>query len=279
MNPQHPVYVVSKGRADSRLTSKVLEKMGVDYFIVVEPQQADDYRAVIDPKRVLVLPIGDHGKGPGLARNWCWAHSLMIGASWHWVMDDNIRGFFRFNHNRQILVETGAIFRAMEDFVMRYDNVYMAGPQYYMFAPRRRDSPPFIMNTRIYSCNLIRNDIPFRWRGRYNEDTDLSLRILKAGFCTVEFYAFLQWKMSTQTIKGGCDAEFYAKEGTTNKSKMLEAMHPDVAKVSWKFNRWHHEVYYKGFTQKLRRRPGIVIPSGIDEYDMVLMKKGDDEEV
>ena len=34
MNPKYPLYIVSKGRADSRLTSKALEKMLVPYYIV-----------------------------------------------------------------------------------------------------------------------------------------------------------------------------------------------------------------------------------------------------
>ncbi len=79
-----------------------------------------------------------------------------------------------------------------KDFVLRYENIAMAGPNYFMFAPRKRKHPPFSLNTRIYSCNLIRNDLPFRWRARYNEDTDLSLRMLKAGWCTVLFYVFLK---------------------------------------------------------------------------------------
>jgi hypothetical protein len=53
--------------------------------------------------------------------------------------------------------------------------------------------------------------------------------------------------MSTQKIKGGNTKEFYENEGTLNKSKMLEDMHPDVARVVWKFNRWHHHVDYKPF--------------------------------
>ena len=108
------------------------------------------------------------------------------------------------------------------------------------------------MNTRIYSFLLIRNDIPYRWRGRYNEDTDLSLRVLKDGWCTVQFNAYLAAKITTQKVKGGNTEEFYAKEGTLNKSKMLEDMHPDVAKVVWKFSRWHHEVDYSGFKQELK---------------------------
>ena len=44
-------------------------------------------------------------------------------------------------------------------------------------------------HSRIYSCNLIRTDIPYRWRGRYNEDTILSLDILRGGHCTLLFNA------------------------------------------------------------------------------------------
>jgi hypothetical protein len=88
----------------------------------------------------------------------------------------------------------------MEEFVLRYKNIAMAGPQYWMFAPSRAKLPPFVVGTRIYSCNLIRNDVPFRWRGRYNEDTDLSLRVLKDGLCTIQFNAFLCGKITTQRI-------------------------------------------------------------------------------
>jgi len=38
MNPKYPVYIISKGRADTRLTAKALENLGVPYSIVIEPQ-------------------------------------------------------------------------------------------------------------------------------------------------------------------------------------------------------------------------------------------------
>jgi hypothetical protein len=47
MNPQFPIYIVSKGRADSRMTVKVLESMGVPFHIVVEEQERAAYAAVI----------------------------------------------------------------------------------------------------------------------------------------------------------------------------------------------------------------------------------------
>jgi hypothetical protein len=161
----------------------------------------------------------------------------------------------------------------MEDFVLRYRNVAMAGPNYEHFVPRRSKCKPFALNTRIYSCNLIRNDVPFRWRGRYNEDTDLSLRMMKARWVTIQFNAFLQKKVRTQAMAGGNTAEFYAKEGTLAKSQMQVRMHPDVSKLVWRFNRWHHLVDYRPFQDnRLVRRPDADIPKGVNNYGMKLSK-------
>jgi hypothetical protein len=133
--------------------------------------------------------------------------------------------------------------------------------------------PPFKLNTRIYSCLLIKNDIPYRWRGRYNEDTDLSIRALKDGWTTIQFNAFLQGKRATQTVKGGCDKEFYENEGTLNKSQILVDMHPDITKVVKRFNRWHHYVNYKVFkNNKLIKKKNINYVNQVNEFGQVLKK-------
>ena len=116
MNPRYPVYVISKGRWDSRLTSKALERMGVPYSIVVEPQERDAYAAVVDPRKILVLPFSNLGQGSIPARNWVWDHAIKAGSRRHWILDDNIRAFLRFNHNFRTPVASGTIFRAAEDF-------------------------------------------------------------------------------------------------------------------------------------------------------------------
>ena len=55
MNPSFPIFIPSKGRADSRLTVKALEMMGVPFRVVIEEQQWDQYAAVIDKNKLLVL--------------------------------------------------------------------------------------------------------------------------------------------------------------------------------------------------------------------------------
>lgn len=257
MNPRFPIYVVSKSRADNCMTARFLDAIGVPCRIVVEGSQRAAYAEHFPDEKLLTLPpsfqrdydtFDDLGAskslGPGPARNFAWAHSIEEGADWHWVMDDNIRLFARLHENERIPVADGWIFNAMETFCLRYSNVGMAGPQYWMFAPSRKRMPPFVTGTRIYSCNLIRNDLPMRWRGRYNEDTDLSLRMLKAGWATVQFNAFLQHKTPTQKTRGGNTEAFYEREGTLPKSQMLVRMHPDVARLMWRYERWHHYVDY-----------------------------------
>jgi hypothetical protein len=272
-SPRFPLYIPSKSRAETALTPRYLDQIGVPYRMVVEEQQLEDYRRYFPADRLIVLDPayqdaydaqGDftgRSKGSGPARNFIWDHSVAEGHAWHWIMDDNIKLFARLHRNERIPVADGTLFHAMEDFVLRYQNVAMAGPNYWMFAVSRNQLPPFVLNTRIYSCNLIRNDVPFRWRCRYNEDTDLSLRMLKAGWVTVLFNAFLQYKLTTQLLGGGNTEAFYAEEGTLPKSKMLVDLHPDVAKLSWRFGRWHHYVDYHVFKQGLLRRPDYEPPA------------------
>ena len=285
MLPRYPIYIVSKGRWKNRLTSKALNVMGIPYKIVVEQDQLPMYQAEVGADRCLVLPqryldeydtcddLGDSkSKGPGAARNFVWDHATELGSKRHWVMDDNLDAFHRLNRNIKRESDTPAIFAAMEDFVDRYENVPVAGPNYYSFVKASDGVPAFVTNTRIYSCLLIQNDAPYRWRGRYNEDTDLSLRVLKDGLCTIQFNAFLQGKVTTQRMKGGNTDEFYALEGTKAKSQMLADLHPDVAKVVWRFNRWHHHVDYKPFSKnRLIKRDDVVASDKVNNYGMGLV--------
>jgi len=287
MNPRYPIYIVSKGRWESRLTAKALDAIGVPYYMVVEPQEYDLYAAKVGTERLLALPHeyqhyydtcdlnGPDRVGAGAPRNCAWDHAqFALKAHRHWVLDDNIASFNRLNRNLMVKVTNGAIFAAAEDFVDRYLNVGLAGFNYDFFAKAKEQLPPYVMNTRIYSCLLVNNGLPMRWRGRYNEDTDLSLRVLKMGMCTVQFNAFLQEKATTQTMKGGNTAEFYAKEGTLPKSEMIARLHPDVAKVVWRFNRWHHHVDYRAFKKNaLEYHPQFKSRYSVDNYGMKLVEK------
>lgn len=271
MNPEFPVYIVSKGRWDTRLTSRELERIKVPYRIVVEPQEADKYKAVIDPAKVLVLPFGNLGIGSTPARNWIWEHAISTGAKRHWIIDDNIENFHRMNRNMKPRVTSGTIFRIAEDFVCRYENVPLAGFNYYSLCKSTDAVPPFVLNTRVYSCLLIDNALQMRWEMKYNEDVDLSLRVLKAGYCTIQFNAFLAGKVTTLKMRGGNTDTIYVN-GTLEKAEAIVERHPDVAKVVWRYGRWHHHVDYRPFkNNKLILRKDVTRKVGTNEYGMKLV--------
>lgn len=271
MNPKYPVYIISKGRWERRQTAKALEVMKVPYHIVIEPQEYENYAAVIDKSKILVLPFSNLGQGSIPARNWVWEHAISIGAERHWILDDNMDSFYRVNRNMKLIVKTGVIFKAAEDFVDRYANIAIAGFQYNSFVFKDAIVPPYRLNTRIYSCILIKNDIPYRWRGRYNEDTDLSIRALKDGWVTMLFNAFVVNKETTMRAKGGNTDELYKDDGRKKMAESLAEQHPDVAEVTFKFGRWHHQVNYKPFkNNKLIKKDNIIISKGVNNYGMVI---------
>jgi TET-Associated Glycosyltransferase len=275
MNPEYPVYIISKGRWDSRLTVKTLERMKVPYHIVVEPAEYDNYAKFINSDKIYTLPFDNLGQGSIPARNWVWEHSINNGFKRHWILDDNIRVFRRFNNNKKYEVMSGTIFKCAEDFVDRYENIALAGFQYSYFVTLSRDLPPFFINTRIYSCILVKNDIPYRWRGIYNEDSDLSIRVLKDGWVTILFIAFLQDKVKTMMLGGGnTDAIYNKGDNRLEFAQSLQEQHPDCVKVVWRYNRWHHEINFNKFKEnKLIKKEGLIIPDTINDYGMKLVDK------
>ena len=221
-------------------------------------------------KKILVLPE-DNMKLIG-SRNWIKQHSIKDGHERHWQLDDNIEQFNRLNRNLQVKVMDGTIFRCAEDFTDRYENIAFSGFQYDFFSKAKTILPAFALNTRIYSCTLVNNKLPYIWRSIYNDDTDICLQALKDGYCTILFYAFLQQKAQTMTIKGGNTEQLYLiEDGRKKMAEALAILHPDVAKVSWKFGRWQHHVNYKPFKKnKLIKKEGLIIENKVNNYGMII---------
>lgn len=275
MKNRYPIFIPSKGRWDSNQTARALDALGMDYRVCVEPSEYEQYSARLEAAKLLKLPenFSERGTGSIPVRNWIWDRAIEQGAERHWLLDDNISSFYRTNLNRRIRVTTGAIFACAEDFTDRYENVAFSGFNNVGFVKDRNDRvPAFYLNTRVYSMTLINTALPYRWRGKYNEDTDICLRALKDGWCTIQFNAFLGDKTTTLRMKGGnTDTIYNTGDQRKEFAESLKEQHPDVVDVTWKFGRWHHQVNYTPFKKnKLRRKPGLLLPEGVNEYGMKL---------
>lgn len=279
---RYPICLPSKGRAETQTTGLLLDKLGVSYKFFVEETEARVYKRALGRDKVVVMPFHDLGQGSIPARNFIWEWAKENGHKRHWVVDDNINMFTRCNLNRRLQVRGGGFFQAMEDFVDRYKNIALAGPHDQGFvADRQGGIAPYHLNSRVYSCTLIDTSLPHRWRGRYNEDTDLSLRLLKDGYCTILFRAFLMNKMATHTgagqssaMKGGnTDNVYNTNDYRLSFAESLKEQHPDCVEITWKFGRYHHQVDYSKFKRnKLQLCDGITPIKTNNEYGMTLVR-------
>lgn len=271
--PRYPVYVISKGRADVCLTARFLVVDGCPFKLVVEPQEEAAYRKLYGD-RVVTLPFSNLGLGSIPARNWVWEDAKAAGFARHWILDDNIYRVRRLVGRRRIPCEAGPAFACVEDFADRYTNLALAGLNYAFFVVPSGTTrvPPFWHNVHCYSTILIQNDLPFRWRGRYNEDTDLSLQVLSAGLCTALINTFMIQKVATMVMKGGNTAELYKGDGRLRMARSLEQQWPGVVTVRRRFKRPQHVIknQWRGFDTPLIWKPGVEKPTGANEYGMVL---------
>jgi hypothetical protein len=289
IKPKYPLYVITKGRWERTLTIDTLEDMGVDFHICVEPDEYDNYASKVDASKIIKLPenFSKQKRGSIPVRNFVWDHSVKNGHKKHWVIDDNILGFFRWNHNIKKRIRDGVFFRIMEDFSDRYENLGLVGCQYASFVPASEPGRgQFIKNTRVYSCILINSELldsrlDERWRGTYNEDTDLSLRVLSTGdLCTVNFNTLLSGKQTTGTMRGGNTDTIYdggQNSGYQKKFDELKRVWGDIVKLTHEMHvdgRPHHYIpYTKLFKQDLVLKPGIEKTPLINEYNMTLVKR------
>jgi hypothetical protein len=246
---------------------------GCPFFLVVEPQEEAAYRAVFPQAQILVLPFRDQGSVIP-ARNWIKAHATSLGYARHWQLDDNIQLIKRRWHGKRVPCNAGIALAVTEAFVDRYENIAVAGLNYEMFLPNGQWFPPFSLNVHVYSCTLILNSLPYGWRGRYNEDTDLCLRVLCDGWCTVLMNCFLCQKIKTMAVAGGNTAALYQGDGRLKMARELERQWLGIVETKRRFRRPQHVVKkaWRDFDTPLKLRSDVVIPHGTHEFGMELVR-------
>lgn len=268
--PRYPIYIPSKGRFDHALTARIFVEDEVPFYLVIEEEEHDRYAARFDESHLLVLPFSNAGSVIP-ARNWIRQHAEAAGHERHWQFDDNIQRFRRLYRGERIPIRSGLAISMIEDWTDRYTNIAISGFNYQMFVVPPIKQPIFL-NCHVYSATLVNHAMPYWWRGRYNEDTDLCLQALAGGWCTALFNAVMVDKIATMKVPGGNSAELYQGDGRLKMARALERMWPGVVTTKRRFNRPQHVVAssWKKFDTKLIRRTDIEWPEGVDEHGMRL---------
>lgn len=277
MKNKYPIFIPTKGRYKTPQTINMFKSHNVDFKIVIEKQDYNEYSKIVDKSDIIVVP--HQNQGLTVTRNWIWDFAEKEGYEKFWTFDDNIGRVYRWNNNTRYQCKDGTYLRVIEDFSDRYENLYIIGMNYMCFCKSNDNIPPYYPNTRVYSNMLLttkaklNNEEKLRNKLFYNDDTDLCLRVLKAGLPTIQINAFLIDKSQTMTTKGGM-TDYYLSEECNGRLSFVQELynaHPDVTTVTKKFNRWHHHVNYKPFkNNKLIKKQGLVLNDVVNNYGMQL---------
>ena len=250
---EYPIYIISKGRYEKTLTADNFEKAGLDYLIAVEPQEYELYCKKLGVNRVLKLPFSNLGLGSYPARNFCWEHAKERGYKYHWLFDDNITNWAKWQNGKRVKwtdINSALVFVEQNSKKTGVDISGFEEPNFVVKIPKT----PFKYNCHVYSAMLIKNNLPYRWRLKYNEDIDLCLQVLHAGGNTSSCVYYMADKVSTANkMKGGNQDELYKNNSASKnllKAKTIEAVWPQYTKTVIRFNRHHHLINWKQFKKK-----------------------------
>jgi len=206
-----PIYILSKARSHYRLVAHLLDEARVPYRVVVEPQDADAYRAKFGD-RVLVMDADD--QGVAYARNFAKRHAAESGAAYHWQFDDNLRSFRVRRGGKSVPVNPRHVLSVVEQTVGMLTNVAGAGLANSAFVFSHDDREPVVFNTQVYCAMLLRSDVEAWFTPDTGEDTDYSLQILSAGYVTLSFKRVCMEKTPTEQMSGGnTEIEYQAGNG------------------------------------------------------------------
>jgi hypothetical protein len=232
---EFPIYVPSRGRATlQKYTVFQLKESKLDFFLVVEPQDYDNYVKYHEEKHILMLP--KNNMGIAYARNFCKDHSKALGAKYHFQIDDNINSFKILENGKKAKVSALNVLSHMSNIASSFSNIGGVGLFHSAFAFGKIRKTALI-NQQIFSCCLFSSENDIRWEDGIIEDTDYSIQMLNIGLCTILLTQVVMNKSTTMAMKGGNTEISYAANGRTLRSEALVKKYPGWFKIKEQYDR------------------------------------------
>lgn len=264
-----PIYVPSYHRADPARTPTLacLERAGLSYSLVVEPDQEQEYRIAFPHDRypgLSLVTTPTNGRGMVGVRRDMLAMARMTGQLWYWQIDDDVLGFSSFTPENAVrpIVQHESIPRSpldirsalerIEGAVADFPRVAVASPMtvtqadltdpaFFAQAQQTRNGETVLVNRAgIYSFMLTRTDTGQVYDPAFTlrSGVDFALAHLTAGWEIMvclsvrAFYAPTPRQSRLERLPAGGLAEVYAKEGAKERAIVqLHAKWPNVTEA------------------------------------------------
>ena len=196
---KYPIFIPTKGRADNCLTAKLLRKHDIHFYLVVEPQDFENYAKVYGAECLVKLEFNSNGLS--FARRHIKKVALAKGYDYHWQMDDDVQYFQLRENNKNTTRDPLEVLGKLEDYISAHSGIAIAGLKDSLFAWTVEEEIGF--NKLIASVLLINTRTPFQWEDGMIEDVDYALQCCYKGYCTLIFNKVLYVKAPNRVAAGG----------------------------------------------------------------------------
>lgn len=267
-----PIGILSYGRYNDNFTSKYLLKCGIYHKIFVEPCEYDLYidnyynnLSHKNRKLVEIINVGEdfHTRNLGgtPVRNYILDYYYVKGFARCWILDDNIKCYYRYNRGCKTEIYSGSIFSSIEKYIEIYENVGVCSHNFSPFITTGRSRPVIVLNEKQYSSLLLLTDKQYRFRHKYNEDVLISVEYIISGKLNFCFNHILYNKNTSGTDKGGNTDTIYSN-GYEEKydylyNELKKMYNSNILKINCEFDKFisnkplkdkdkHHSIKYKG---------------------------------
>lgn len=241
-----PVYVATCGRAEDRYTLDQLDEHNIPHVAVVEPREEKLYKKTT--KSLLVLPKDN--KGLWYVRQWILDHANKLGLEWFWMLDDDIKKFYRVENAKCIPVTVRECLLDSQRWFVNQKTCGQAALEYQQFGWGAKK--PFAINSYCDVAVCIHakrcSKIKFRKETDLKVDRDFTLQVIASGMHAIRTTHCCFSAPKNASNKGGLQ-EAYLEGGREEASSkmMVEIWGPDVCKffkkpdgrpdvkINWKF--------------------------------------------
>lgn len=179
-----PILIPSKNRPNSKLFD-MLKSDNLDFNIVVEPQDRQQYSEAGYSNVLIVLP--ENNQGLAYSRNFILDYAKQSLFGWFWMMDDDISNFYEVDDGKTKITNPTNALEIAENILSKQKGVGQLGLEYQQFAWSQKKD--FATNSYCDVCVCLNTraigKIRYREEVLLKEDRDMTLQILSKGYQTI----------------------------------------------------------------------------------------------
>lgn len=231
------IYIPSKSRSDC-ITGKKLKEHKINFKIVIEPQDYDEYVKKWD--NLLILDKND--KGISYVRQSIINYAKSLNQKYIWMIDDDITEFWFRNNNNECIKANISFLKEIEELFFNHPEKNLIGQiglYHSVWACKKNCNIPFnsenVGIVQIVGYNLSKINIEYDALLDGMEDQDFTLRLLKSGIKTLRYNHFSFKTFNKGSNKGGL-YDFYKNYPISNTVQRFYNKHfnENIKIVSWK---------------------------------------------